>query len=140
MKNYRFLLVAGISLALAFTFGCSSGDDGSGGGDGGWYKPNDENHRCRSGVTEYKCGDEWINNAKYICMSNSDEDGNINYYTLIYKQWLEQNGYVRCGDFYYHPDYNEFQRCQNGILEAKSGDAWITYEQFLEQNGWVRCR
>jgi len=146
--NRRFLLAAIFGFALTFTFSCSSDDDG-GGGDEWYYDPNNENTRCRSGVVEAKCGDEWFNSQKYLCRGGEDENGNYNYYTITY----EQGGMVRCGNGYYNTNYPDINRCQGGVLEHKCGDDWInpkyvcnngqptiTWKQYYEQNGYVRCR
>jgi len=160
-KLSKLALAAAFGLALSFTISCSSDDDG-GGGDVSYYDPNSETYRCRSGVVEAKCGDEWINSAKYACVGNYDDYGNMDYYTLTWEQYYEQNGYLRCGSSYYHPDNSDFQRCQSGVPEYKCGDEWInsakyacagdyddygnmdyytiTWEQWYEQNGYLRCR
>jgi hypothetical protein len=162
-KLTKLALTAAFGIALSFTLSCSSDDDGGGGGDGGWYNPNNENSRCQGGVLELKCGDnEWYNSAKYVCTGDYDEFSNIYYYTIPLKQYYEQNGYQRCGDGYYQPDYPDYYRCQGGVLEGKCGDEWynwatyfctgdydefsnihyytITWEQYYEQNGYVRCK
>jgi len=162
-KLTKFALVAAFGLALTFTFSCSSSDSGGNSNDLSYYKPDDENSRCRGGVIEYKCGNgEWYNSEKYICANDYDEFSNIYYYTIPLKQYYEQNGYQHCGDSYYHPDYPDYLRCQGGVLEYKCGDEWInfakyicagdydefsnihyypiTWEQYYEQQGYVRCR
>jgi len=52
MKNYRFLLAAGISLALGFTFSCSS-DGGGSSGQGGSFNENSQIY-YEDGTTPYK--------------------------------------------------------------------------------------
>jgi len=166
-KLSKLALVAAFGIALAFTFSCSSDDGGSGGNDDvSYYKPDDENSRCRSGVIEYKCGnDEWYNTEKYVCANDYDEFSNIYYYLITVKQYYEQNGYLRCGSSYYPPNYPDSYRCQGKTLESKCNDEWynsekyvcwygrdefenyynylITREQYykeLEQLGYVRCK
>ncbi|MDR2554366.1 MAG: hypothetical protein LBC64_02960 [Fibromonadaceae bacterium] len=167
----KLALAAAFGLALSFTLSCSSDDDDVGGGDGGWYNPNDENSRCQGGVVEAKCGDnEWYNSAKYFCTSDYDEFSNIYYYTITWEQYHEQMdeqmkqlGYARCDNAFGYDDLNdENVRCQGGVREYKCGDEWIntakytcagdydefsnihyytiTLEQWYEQNGYVRCK
>jgi len=162
----KFALAAAFGFALALTFSCSSDGGGNDNDYVSYYNPNNENVRCRSGVIEYKCGnDEWYNPEKYVCANDYDEFSNI-YYTLIpSKQYYEQNGYLRCGNSYYPPNYPDSYRCQGKTLEFKCNDEWynaekyacwsdrdefsniyytlITLKQYyekLEQQGYVRCK
>jgi hypothetical protein len=162
----KLALAAAFGLALAFTFSCSSDDGGGGNDDVSYYKPDNENTRCRGGVVESKCvNGEWYNSEKYVCTSDYDEFSNIYYYLITREQYYEQNGYLRCGSSYYPPNYPDSYRCQGKTLEFKCNDEWynsekyvctsdydefsnryyylITYEQYyekLEQQGYVRCR
>ena len=93
MNKTRSILRQAISIAIVFTFSCSLGDGGEGGGDGNddvffkYYDPNDKVMRCRNGVVEYKCDDKWYNFAKYRCTL----DG-----AITWEQYLEEQGYLRC--------------------------------------------
>ncbi|MDR0518179.1 MAG: hypothetical protein LBH25_14185 [Fibromonadaceae bacterium] len=134
------LFTAILALAITFTLSCSNGDD-----DGGiWYNPSGGNQRCQNGVVENKCGDAgWYKGTTHTC-----SNGTI----MTLEQYYLQNGYKRCGSGWYDPN-NENQRCQNGVVEAKCGDAgWynstthtcrsgtvMTDEQYYLQLGYKRC-
>jgi len=111
-KIKSVLFMAGISLALVFTFSCSSRDGGDGGGSNSSkecdaFDPADK--FCYDGDVYDKCGGKPYDPKSQICEEGKDgkDDEVIT---------------VKCNDVGYNP---LTQICQNNVIEMGCGSDWF---------------
>jgi hypothetical protein len=157
MKATRFLVAAGVSLAMALTFSCSDNDDGDKDpfsdipGYEYWkeslkyYDPDDKTQRCRNGVVEMRCevdGKEvWYSPLTHVCGSSGSDacvEGEVCEPTRTYFFGTIE----RCGNELYG-SYNNvrcescgsksyivhsYKRCQSGVVEERCDSGWYNVE------------